>query len=91
VKWLGRIGYAARGIIFIMVAALIGRAAVQEQSTEAGGMEQALDLLSGPLLYAVAAGLMLFGLFSIIEGLFRHIHEPPVDEVKAQVREKVGG
>jgi hypothetical protein len=91
VKWLGRIGYAARGIIFIMVAALIGRAALREQSTEAGGMEQALDLLSGPLLYAVAAGLMLFGLFSIIEGLFRHIHEPPMDEAKAQVREKVGG
>jgi hypothetical protein len=39
----------------------------------------------------VAAGLMLFGLFSIIEGLFRHIHEPPVDEMKARVREKVGG
>ena len=89
VKWLGRIGYAARGIIFLMVGVLIGRAALQEQATEAGGMEQALDLLSGPLLYAVAAGLMLFGLFSIIEGLFRHIHEPPMDEMKQQVREKV--
>jgi hypothetical protein len=91
VRWLGRIGYAARGIIFLMVGALIGRAAVQERSTEAGGMEQALDLLSGPVLYAVATGLILFGLFSIIEGLFRHINEPPVDEMKARVREKVGG
>ena len=91
VKWLGRIGYSARGIIFLMVAVLIGRAALQEQSTEAGGMEQALDLLSGPVLFAVSAGLILFGLFSIIEGLFRHIHEPPVDEIKKEVREKVGG
>ena len=71
VKWLGRIGYAARGVIFLAVALLIARAAINEQSTEAGGMEQALDLLSGPLLYAVAAGLMLFGMFSIIEARYR--------------------
>lgn len=91
VKWLGRVGYAARGIIFLLVGFLIGRAALNGQSTEAGGMEQALDLLSGPILYAVAAGLILFGLFSIIEGLFRHINEPPVDELKQEVREKVAG
>lgn len=78
VKWLGRIGYAARGLIFLMMGLLIGRAALDGQSSEAGGMEQALDLLSGPLLYAVAAGLILFGLFSIIEGVFRRIHDPPV-------------
>jgi hypothetical protein len=91
VKWLGRIGYAARGIIFLVVGVLIGRAALDGQSSEAGGMEQALDLFSGPVLYAVAAGLILFGIFSIIEGLFRRIHEPPVDDIKQQVREKVGG
>lgn len=78
VKWLGRIGYAARGVIFPLVAVLIGRAALDGQSNEAGGMEQALDLLSGPVLYAVAAGLILFGVFSIIEGLFRQIRELPV-------------
>lgn len=91
VKWLGRIGYAARGLVFLMVGLLIGRAAVDGQSNEAGGMEQALDLLSGPVLYAVAAGLILFGIFSIIEGVFRRIHEPQVDDIKQQVREKVGG
>jgi hypothetical protein len=91
VKWLGRTGYAARGLIFLIVALLIGRAALDGRSNEAGGMEQALDLLSGPLLYAVAAGLVLFGIFSIVEGVFRRIHEPPVDEVRKQVREKVGG
>ena len=91
VKWLGRIGYAARGVIFLLVGLLIAQAALDEQSNEAGGMEQALDLLSGPLLYAVAAGLILFGLFSIIEGLFRQIQEPPLDDMKREVREKVGG
>lgn len=89
VKWLGRIGYAARGIIFLLVGLLIGQAALDGQSDEAVGMEQALDLLSGPVLYAVAAGLILFGLFSIIEGLFRRIHDPP--DIGQQVREKVGG
>jgi len=90
-KWLGRIGYAARGVIFITVGVMIGRSALDEQSTEAGGMEQALDLLSGPVLYAVAVGLILFGAFSVMEGLFRRIHEPPVDEIKQEVRDKVGG
>lgn len=86
VRWLGRFGYAARGIVFVLVGILIGRAAIDEQSTDAGGMEQALDLLSGPLLYAVALGLMLFGLFSIIEGVFRNIHEPPIDEIADDIK-----
>jgi hypothetical protein len=89
VEWLGRIGYAARGVIFLAVAYLIARAAANEQSTEAGGMEQALDLLSGPLLYAVAAGLMLFGLFSIMEARFRRIHDAP-DDIKQEIGEKIG-
>lgn len=89
-KWLGRIGYAARGVIFIVAGVLVGRSAIDEQSSEAGGMEQALDLLSGPVLWAVAAGLILFGIYSIIEGLFRRIHEPPVEQIKQEVRETVG-
>lgn len=90
VKWLGRIGYAARGLIFLAVAWLIARAAIDEQSTEAGGMEQVLDLLSGPLLYAVAAGLMLFGMFGIIEARYRRIHRPPIEEIKQEVRDGMG-
>ncbi len=90
VKWLGRIGYAARGVIFLIVALLIGRAAVDGRSDEVGGMEKALDVLSGPTLYAVALGLLLFGAFSIIEGLFRRIHAPPIDELK-QLGERVSG
>ena len=89
VEWLGRIGTAARGVIFLAVAYLIGRAAVDGRSDEAGGMEQALDMLSGPLLYAVAAGLMLFGLFSIVEARFRRIHDAP-DGIKQEVSAKIG-
>lgn len=78
IKWLGRLGYASRGAVFLVLAFLIGRAALDPASDEVAGMEQALDLLSGPLLYAVAAGLMLFGLFSLIEARYRRIHRPPV-------------
>ena len=91
VKWLGRIGYAARGVIFLTLGYLIAKAALDGRSNEAGGMEQALDFFSGPVLYAVALGLLLFGAFSIVEALFRHLHEPPPPEqIKAEVEEKVG-
>lgn len=90
VKWLGRSGYAARGVIFLMVGAMIGKAAIGGRSDEAGGMEQALDFLSGPILYAVALGLLLFGIFSVIEAFFRRIHEPPIDEIKQLVDQAKG-
>ena len=89
VKWLGRIGYAARGVIFLVVGFLIGRAAIDERSTEAGGMAEVLDLLSGPLLYAVAGGLLLFGAFSIVEAVFRRIHKPPTEKIEREVRDRM--
>lgn len=89
IRWMGRAGYAARGVIFIIVGVMIGRAAIDGRSDQVGGMEQALDFLSGPVLYAVAVGLLLFGAFSIVEAVFRRIHSPPPDPID-QVREKVG-
>ncbi|MFL6735007.1 MAG: DUF1206 domain-containing protein [Sphingomicrobium sp.] len=90
VKWFGRLGYAARGVIFIAVAWLIAKAAMEHDASHAGGMEQALDFLRGPAEYAVAAGLMLFGAFSLVEARYRRIHEPEMDEIKQEVLEKVG-
>lgn len=90
IKWLGRIGYASRGVIFLAVAILIARAAIDDRSNEAGGMEQALDLLSGPLLYAVAGGLILFGAFSMVEARYRRIHDAP-EGIKQEVKDRVGG
>ena len=90
VKWLGRIGYAARGVIFLLVGFLIGRSALDGSARKAGGMEQALDILSEPVAMAVAAGLMLFGIFSIVEAGYRRIHRPPpVDQIKREVKEAV--
>ena len=88
-KWLGRIGYAARGVIFLVAGYLLARAAFDRSPAEAGGLEQALDALSPPLDYAVAAGLMLFGAYSLIEARYRAIHRPPVERVQREIEERV--
>jgi hypothetical protein len=90
VEWLGRIGYSARGVIFMAVAYLLARAALEHSASKVGGMEQALDALHGPVEYGVALGLMLFGAFSLAEARYRRIHKPPVEELKQQVSDKVG-
>ena len=90
-KWLGRIGYAARGIIFLTVAWLLARSAIHHSAAEAGGLEQALDALRGPLQFPVAAGLLVFGLYSILEARFRTIHRPPTEHIKRKVEEVVPG
>ena len=89
IKWMGRLGYAARGVIFLVVAFLIFRAAADERASEAGNIEKALDVLRGPFLLPIAAGLFLFGCFSLVEARYRAIHKPPVDKVKRKVRDKI--
>lgn len=81
VRWMGRGGYAARGIIFIVSGFFIVNAGLKSRATEAGGMEDALRWLDSPIDLAVAAGLLLFGLFSLIEARFRVIHDVPLGEV----------
>jgi hypothetical protein len=89
IKWMGRAGYAARGVIFAVVASLIYRAALDHSASEAGNLEKALDVLRGPWLMPIAGGLLLFGLFSLIEARFRRIHRPPVEQLGQQVRDTV--
>jgi sulfite exporter TauE/SafE len=88
-KWFGRLGYAARGIIFLTVGWLLARSAIHHSAADAGGLEQALDALRGPLQFPVAAGLLLFGLYSLVEARYRSIHKPPTDEIKRKVQETV--
>lgn len=84
VRWIGRAGYSARGVIFIVSGYFIFRAGVAARASEAGGMEEALRWLDSPVDMLVAGGLLLFGLFSIVEARFRMIHDVPLDEA-AQV------
>ena len=45
-------------------------------------------LVPGALEVPVAAGLALFGVYSLVEARYRSIHRPPVDHIKREV-EKV--
>jgi hypothetical protein len=89
IKWLGRVGYAARGIIFLTVGYMVVRAGLDRSSAEAGNLGDALDWFSGRVRSAVAIGLLTFGVFSIIEALYRPVHKPPTEHIKRKVEEKV--
>ena len=81
VRWMGRGGYAARGVTFVVSGFFITSAGLDARASEAGGMEEALRWLDSPVDLAVAAGLLLFGLFSLVEARFRIIHQVPLDQV----------
>jgi hypothetical protein len=85
VRWMGRGGYGARGIIFIVTAFFILSAALSGSASEAGGMQDALRWLDSPVNLIVAAGLALFGLFSLLEARHRDINPPPVERVAASL------
>ena len=71
IPWLGRIGFAARGIVFLVIAWLFAQAARSHSSAAAGGIDDALGSLPRSVQIAVAAGVILFGLFSLTEAIYR--------------------
>ncbi len=75
-KWAGRLGYAARGVIFLITGWFLLQAGLDQQASKAGGMEQALTWLDSPTNILVAIGLAMFGIFSLVEARFRVIHSP---------------
>jgi hypothetical protein len=89
IHWLGRIGYAARGIIFLTIGYMLLRSGLDRSAAEAGNLDDAMDWFSGPVRQIVAAGLLLFGVFSIIEAIYRPIHKPPTKQVKRKVERKM--
>ena len=80
VQWSGRLGYAARGSVFVAMAYFLWRAGHQESSEEAAGTGDALSSLPPTLQMMVAAGLFFFGLFSLVEARYRRINDPKVLE-----------
>ena len=85
VKWMGRGGYGARGVIFIVTAIFLISAGLSGDPGEAGGMQDALRWMDSPVNLIVAAGLALFGAFSLVEARFRQINPPPMDRVAASL------
>ncbi|HCI82970.1 MAG TPA: hypothetical protein DHW02_25140, partial [Ktedonobacter sp.] len=74
----GRIGYAALGIVFTIIAFFLIIAAIQHKPGDAVGLDGALrELVSHPfgpfLLDIVAIGFIAYGIFSILEAFYRYV------------------
>jgi hypothetical protein len=88
-RWTGQGGYAARGLVFLISGGFLFAAGLKEQASEAGGMAEALSWLTSPWDTLVALGLLLFGLYSLIEARFRVLHDVPVDGAVQSARSKL--
>jgi Domain of Unknown Function (DUF1206) len=83
-RWLvplGRAGYGARGVVFVVIGAFLVVAAVQSDPSEARGLGGALLALReqpfGRALFGlVALGLAAFGGFGFVEARYRRISAP---------------
>jgi hypothetical protein len=82
VEWwfdvVGVVGHAARMFVFCMVGIFLVRAAYQYDPTEAVGFDGALRRLAQQTygdwwLAAVAAGLLAYGLFSLLQARYRDL------------------
>jgi hypothetical protein len=74
----GKWGHIARGIVFAIIGIFVMLAALRRDPREVRGIGGALDALAAQpfgqvLLGFVAAGLALFGIYSIIESRYRRV------------------
>lgn len=75
---LGKLGIAARGIIFIMIGAFLIQAALAFDANRAKGLGETLQTLAQQpygawLLGIVALGLIAYSLYSLIEARYRQL------------------
>jgi hypothetical protein len=80
-KWairLGRMGYAARGIVFAIIGIFLVVAAIHEDPQAARGLDGALDTLArqpwgSVVLGVVAIGLTAYGFFMFVQARYRRM------------------
>lgn len=85
-KPLGRFGYGARGVVFLIIGGFVVGAAWHQASSEVKGLAGAFAALRAQpygwaLLAVVAAGHFAFGAFGLIQARFRRIDAPDLDGV----------
>lgn len=83
-RWIGRIGYCARGVVFVIIGWFMFQAGQATSAQAARGPGEALDALVGWPAILLAMGFLLFGLFSMLLAYYRRIND---DEVRAQLNE----
>lgn len=76
VRWLGRVGYVARGMVFVLVAWFLVQAGLDHDAGDAVGIDGALQRVVradwGPTVLAgIGIGVIAFGLWSAVEARFR--------------------
>jgi hypothetical protein len=87
---LGRLGFCARGIVFLIIGGFLVLAAWHSRAAEAKGLGGALEALQAqPFgwipLGITAAGLFAFGVFGFAEAIYRRIDTPDLDDAKDAV------
>lgn len=88
---LGRAGYLARGLVFVIIGGFLLVAALQADPAEAKGITGALRTLEqqpyGWLLFGLTAlGLFAFGAFQLVVAVFRRIDAPDVDGAMSRLQ-----
>jgi Domain of Unknown Function (DUF1206) len=78
VERLGMVGTIARGLVITLAGALVIDAAVTYKASKAGGLGKALTTLHKQpfgqvALFAVALGLMIFGIYGLCEAKWRKV------------------
>lgn len=88
VRTIGRLGHAARAVVFLIIGWSLMQAGWLEQSSEVKGLGAAIMALSdnGAIYSLVAAGLILFGIFSLIAARYRIIPDVNAQSAKPTLR-----
>jgi hypothetical protein len=72
---MGKVGYIARGIVWLLLAFLLGRAAIYQKASEAGDTGKAFRVVEHEdfgsyLLAIIAVGVMAYGVFNFVRARF---------------------
>lgn len=91
---LGRAGFAARAVVFLLAGGFLLVAAWQADPSEARGLGGALEALQqqpyGQAMFAlVALGLAAFGAFNFAQARFRRIATPEAGAIAAEARARI--